>query len=440
MPSPGSITTQRRPADSVAVTLRAYPYPFRSILAICSDLDGTPDAYAYWQITEFLNTTKATAMGPGLGLEVGNSIFFDMPAGQFSYWNADAAGREMVRGLIRSGYIDCLHSFGDLATGRSHAGKALEELARHDCWLEVWTDHSRAATNFGPDIMKGKGDLPGSDAYHADLTCQYGIRYIWRGRVTSVVGQQVPVSFAGIARWRHPFASAKTVAKEVAKHLLARCGNRKYAMHAANAVIRCDLLRDGQSIIEFMRSNPHWRGVGDGATAVGLAEVLTTRFLDRLVLREAVCVLYTHLGKRSGRPTPFDRRTVWALRHLAERYRAGRIHVLTTQRLLRYLTVRDALRFDASLQDGCLRIEILPDAEIPGRPSALTGDDLGGLTFYVPDAPRYEVRLGGARLQDVRLNPPDHTGRRSVTVPMRRLEFPDTLRPRRGGLVALSNV
>jgi hypothetical protein len=49
------------------------------MLAIRSDLDGTPDRHVYWEIMRFLNTTETTAMGPGVGLEVGNSTFFDMP-------------------------------------------------------------------------------------------------------------------------------------------------------------------------------------------------------------------------------------------------------------------------------------------------------------------------------------------------------------------------
>ena len=39
-------------------------------------------------------------------------FYFDMPPDQFAYWNTDDAGREMVRALIRSGHIDCFHSFG----------------------------------------------------------------------------------------------------------------------------------------------------------------------------------------------------------------------------------------------------------------------------------------------------------------------------------------
>ena len=61
------------------IQLRPFPYPYRAMLVICSDLDETPDRNVYWQIMRFLNTTEMTAMGPGVGLEVGNSIYFDIP-------------------------------------------------------------------------------------------------------------------------------------------------------------------------------------------------------------------------------------------------------------------------------------------------------------------------------------------------------------------------
>ncbi len=77
---------------SANVQLRDLPYPYRAMLAICSDLDETPDRNVYYQIMRFLNTTEETAMGPGVGLEVGNSVYFDMPPNQFAYWNTDDAG------------------------------------------------------------------------------------------------------------------------------------------------------------------------------------------------------------------------------------------------------------------------------------------------------------------------------------------------------------
>src|SRR2546430_6889020 len=108
-------------------------------------------------MSRFLNTTERTALGTGVGLEAGNSIYFDMPAAQFSYWNATDGERARVRALIRAGYVDCLHSFGDLADTRAHAGRALDDLARHGCSLKVWIDHAVAPSNFGADIMHGSG-------------------------------------------------------------------------------------------------------------------------------------------------------------------------------------------------------------------------------------------------------------------------------------------
>jgi len=67
---------------SADVRLRQLPYPYRGMLAICSDLDETPDRHVYWEIMRLLNTTETTAMGPGVGLQVGNTICFDMPPDQ----------------------------------------------------------------------------------------------------------------------------------------------------------------------------------------------------------------------------------------------------------------------------------------------------------------------------------------------------------------------
>ena len=121
-------TRENSPGAPPAALARPFPHPCKAALAICSDLDETPDADTYFELMRFLNTTGETSMGPGVGLEIGNSIYFDMPPGHFSYWNTSEENRERIRVLIRSGHIDCLHSFGDLATTRAHAVRALEEL------------------------------------------------------------------------------------------------------------------------------------------------------------------------------------------------------------------------------------------------------------------------------------------------------------------------
>jgi hypothetical protein len=326
-----SLATQ--PLD-LAPGTATFPHSYQAALAICSDLDETPDAATYFELMRFLNTTETTSMGEGVGLEVGNSIYFDMAPGQLSYWNASEKDRERFRELIKSGHIDCLHSYGDLAATRAHAGRALEELERHNCRLTVWVDHAVAPTNFGADIMKGHGDEPGHSAYHADLTFAYGIRHVWRGRVTSIIGQGRPCSFKGIADWKHPVASLKTIAKEAAKQVLARCGSGKYRLHAANRLLQSVRLRDDSPVGEFLRCNPHWNGVSANDTGWGIGEVLSERFLERLAARGGTCILYTHLGKLGCGKRQFDAPAIEGFRRLAGYYRSRRILVTTTKRLL----------------------------------------------------------------------------------------------------------
>lgn len=401
------------------VSLRRIPYPYRAILAICSDLDETPDRHVYLESMRFLNTLATTSMGPGVGLEIGNSIYFDMPPDQFSYWNTDGHGRSIVRDLIHSGHTDCLHSFGDLATTRDHAARALDELSRHDCRIEAWVDHAVAPSNFDGDIMCGHGDVPGSKAYHADLTCDYGIRYVWRGRVSSVLGQEVPRSLRGICNSQHPMVSARTVVKEGMKGILAYLGNMKYAMHGPNRILRGAQLRDGHKVYEFLRSNPHWGGVSRGETADGLAEVLIEPMLTRLIERQGVCLLYTHLGKVKRREEPFGPLTRKALRLLAKFYHEGKILVTTTRRLLGYCRAVREVAISTTVERDSIRIDVSTGGQ------ALSLADFNGLSFYVSDPWRTRVTLNGREVFGLKRNGSDHTGRLSVSIPWNALEFPD---------------
>jgi hypothetical protein len=408
-----------RPAAAAALSVlpRLVPYPYRAMLAICSDLDETPNRRVYREIARFLNTTATTEMGPGVGLEVGNTIYFDMPRSQFAYWNTDDAGRALVRALIGSGHVDCLHSYGDLATTREFAARALEELTRHDLRLEVWIDHATAPSNLGADIMRGRGDVPGSPVYHADLTLQYGVRYVWRGRVTSVIGQDVPRRVAAVFDPRHPAQSLPTVAKELVKGAAARAGSRKYSMHSANRVLQRVTLRDGQQAVEFLRMNPHWGGVSRGETADGIAEVLTDRVLGRLVASGGISILYTHLGKVTRRDQPFSAGARAAWRRLAAYARREDILVTTTRRLLGYCDAVQQVRATLTPGNGVDTLAIDADG-------ARRRDDLQGLTFAVRDPDRTAVWVGGEPLARVQRNPARGTEPASVTIPWTRLEFP----------------
>lgn len=394
--------------------VRKIPYPYRSMMAVCSDLDETPDKDVYFSIARFLNTTRKTPMGNGVGLEVGNTIYFDMPKGQFSYWNTDDAGRSMIHDCIQSGHIDCLHSYGDHAAKRTDAQRAIDALVRQNCRLEVWIDHATAPTNFGPDIMQGQGDLPGSDAYHADISCAFGIQFVWMGRVTSMIGQEAPWSLKGILNPRRKAGSCKTILKELAKGVLAAMGSAKYAMHRQNRLLRETRLRDGRHVLEFMRANPHWGGVSCGETADGIAHVLVPAVLDQLVRREGVCILYTHLGKVSDRNLPFSADTVKAFRRLADYYLRGKILVAATHRVLKYSRALRQLSLKCRRQGGHSKIDI--ETSYP--------NDLDGLTVYTPEPEKALLRINGREVGEVIRNPPDHTGCASVSLPWKRLTFP----------------
>lgn len=402
--------------ENHGVSLRRIPYPYQAMLAICSDLDETPDEHKYFEIMRFLNTTQTTAIGPGVGLDIGNTIYFDMPPGQFSYWNTDDKGREMIRTLIKSGHIDCLHSFGDFATTRTHAERALYELSKYDCPIEVWVDHGTAPSNFGPDIMCGQGDVPGSVVYHSDLTLDFGIQYVWRGRVTSVIGQDISRNLGGIWNCSHPIASTKTLAKESIKGLLSRFGFEKYAMHGSNELLWKIKLRDNRPVYEFMRSNPHWRGVSCGETADGLAKVLVEPMLRRLMERGGVCILYTHLGKTEERDELFSEKTIQTIRLLARFYSEEKILVSTTRRILNYCLLLQGIDLLISKDKEVVNIELVSN----GR-----SDDISGISLYVQDPEKTRVKLNGHEVKNLKCNGPDHTGRRSVSTPWRNLDFPE---------------
>jgi hypothetical protein len=396
------------------------------MLTICSDLDETPDSTVYRDIARFLNTTGPTTMGPGVGLELGNSIFFLMPDNQFSYFGTDDAGRDMVRAMIRSGHVDCLHSYGDHARTRQHVQRVLGELDSHGCRLTVWVDHSKSATNFGPDIMVGSGDVPTSAAYHADITLQHGIQYVWRGRTTSIVGQDAALTMrrvAAVLRRRHPIASTRTMAKQLVKLWLGTRAHPHWQMHALNRVCRPATLRDGRRVWEFMRSNPHWAGPGRGDTADELGDVLTSNMLDSLVRSEGVCVLYTHLGKVRNPRCPFGRSTQAAFRRLAGMRDSGQLLVTTTRRLLRYLTVRDHLHLEARRTGGRVMISIgRVDDPVFGAfvPSP---EDLIGLTFVVDRCEVVTLSLAENEIIDCSVVHAE--GKTMATVPWTPLVFPD---------------
>ena len=400
--------------ERYGLALRSVPFPYSAMLAICSDLDETASLDCYLQSSKFLNTEATTRFGKGVGLETGNTMYFHMPEGELSYWGTTDEGRAAIRALIRSGHIDCLHSFGDSALNRQQVKQCLAELERHECRIEVWIDHAVAASNFGADIMRGQGDLRDEDIYHADLTLAHGVKFLSRGRVTSMIGQDARKSLRGIVSWGHPLLSVKTLVKEAVKIVLGTLGHKKYVMHGSNKLLRSVTLRDGQSAIEFLRANPHPLGVDQGENAFGLGEVVTRRFLDRLAARQAKCVLYTHLGKRIDENKGFPEHTVEALRELKRRNETGEILVTTTQRVLNYAQMMEGVSW---------QVETTPDG-LDLFLDARGTSDFQGLSLESPSETRVRLFVGGERVPLQSDECPLRAGRIVWYIPWRKLAYP----------------
>jgi hypothetical protein len=182
-------------------------------------------------------------------------------------------------------------------------------------------------------------------------------------------------------------------------------------------------LRDGRCALEFIRCNPHLGGVSSSDTADGLGDVLTPKVLDLLEERRGTSILYTHLGKARDRKRPLRGKTVVALHNLAERVREGRILLTTTRRLLDYANTRRSHGFRV-IREGdwaLVFIEGPKGGETTGREAGVPD----GLTFYADDPEKTRLYFNGRELSDLRRNPPDGTGCRSVSVPWIPLRMPE---------------
>ena len=400
----------------MSVSLRRYPYPYRAMLAICSDLDETPNKDIYFETARYLNTTEDTLLGKGVGLEVGNTIYFDMPEHNFSYTNTDDDGRTKIHQLIDSGHIDCLHSFGDFVKNRESIEKYWNLIQSGKRNIEVWVDHAQAPTNLDNDIMEGQGAEKGKEAYHSDLTVQSGIlKFIWKGRVTSCVAQNSSRSYRSLFNKNEIKASLKTIALEFIKGWFARFCSEKYAMHKDNKVLRKTTLIDGTEVNEFMRCNPAWGGVSCFDQARGIHHVLTKKVLDTLVDKEGCSILYSHLGKVHSAAEPFTNETRQAFELLAGYNHNNSILVTTTRRLLGYNRTINELVFKVKKELNETNIYLT---------TAYSGEDLNGLTWYVDRPELTNLYINNVKYIGLVINNKSENEQASVSIKWDSLIFP----------------
>ena len=429
---PSNTSAGMAPA-SKGVGLRAFPYPYKAALTICNDPDDTKTTQEFVDVQRFLNSKKLTPLGEGLGLEIGNSFYFYDDERHFSFYTHEERAQRVIIDLIRAGYIDCLHTYGDAATSRAQILRGLDVLRTLDCTLQVWVNHNGSRNNLGRkfeylfDRAPCQGDTPGSPVFHADVTLDYGIRFAWVGATTRVIGQSPkhPSSlFSTVADFDHLPSSTLSVAKEWRKKMLGSRGDKRYTLHNRNDLMQVMELETGQKLHEFIRYCHHPKGVRFGSTAQGLAQVISPRMLEQLKAVQGYAIVYTHFGQRNGSAELLPPGSQAALRQLEQEYREGHVYVTTTAKLLNYHHAFRNARWSYETVNGwtSVRIDHLEDP-IFGK-SPVNWQQLQGITFYVPDKNKAEVYVQGCCVPGLQRNCSDESGEQSVTIPFVPLEFP----------------
>jgi hypothetical protein len=395
------------PVNPRHAEVRPLPYPYLAALALSNDSDFC-SMELFEQFMRFVNGTRRTAFGEGLGLELSASLFFYSPPGrQFSYYDGlDAAAppgpnASRLDEYLRAGWIDTNHAYGDFdgAGGfvRAHAERALERLHTLGVRLPAYTNHGdfRNVQCLGAEAPHHEGDRRDSPAYHSDLLLRSGTRYF--SSSSHISGD---VSFEGhAAPWPEPGKPS----------WFARIAPRNPA-----PLLTPVELRDSGRMVAFNRR----RGTAFNAPNLSsLAYQVGSIPLERLYRERAVVVLYQHLGvlHRSGRKcTSATVEAVRAMPHLLAPFRLmkresdeGRLWVPAVHRLLTYVEMIG-------------NVEIRKEAEQFDIDSkGLVGDPrryFAGLTLYCHPRVEPRVRCRGIELP-LRHNGPDESGRYSVSLP-----------------------
>jgi len=374
--------------------IRKYPYPYKCALTICNDIDDC-DLNTFLQIHLFLNSTKDTKYGKGLGLDIGDSfwLYSNFPK-DMAYFrglsNTCSSTSEIIADFIREGYIDCLHSYGNMFMKNITREKwrklimgGLNRLRNKGSFVNTWINHginSIGGNLYARNHPNFCGDDPNCVFYHTDILKNYGIRYVWLNELTDVLIHEVTLNKAIFAVSKE---MAINIGKNIFKLILGK-SRRFSGITSVNSLIEQVILRDGNKFLKFKRFHIGSGSLWNGANREGLVRQLGAPVLKKLIAREGTVIIYTHLGKtdRLSNNPIFDKKTVKSLRQLAKKFKSGEIFVTTTSRLLNFILIRNSLLWKEHISgDGFINIvlEYINDPLDGKRKIRL--NDLKGICF-----------------------------------------------------------
>lgn len=336
---------------------------------------------------------------------------------------------KLIDYMVQAGYIDCLHTWGNFSQKggfeRNMAIQAAKELASKGMQVCVWTNHGTlhdfqniGYPGFGdlPELVANDGTRIRSLEYHADLSVDYGIRFVWTGDLTDTVGQDRPLRMFESLFGDKGYTKSHRLFLSGLKALIKRMFQKSIPGYLVqnNHLIFIDRLRDGQKILKFKRFGSWKRNHADD-----LSHLISPEVLRRLKSEAGYMVLYVHLGK--GNLTTDSKA---ALENLKNEFKNGMIYVTTTSKLLNYNLCNRFLKWNSQEEGGETRISIKGVADPVRGDYQPSFEELQGITFYTSNPEKTLLYLNRDKIEVIH-NPPDMTGRKSIMIPLKPLGEPD---------------
>ncbi|HRH38949.1 MAG TPA: hypothetical protein PK760_11415, partial [Flavobacteriales bacterium] len=257
----------------------AYPYPAKAWLALCSDPDNT-------LIEDWRELDKV--IWKELGLPFADMLFVR----SFNLNIPEQVNLHTHPEILNEHPHDSIHTWGDYVWSgpksfeRVDAVEARETLAKLGFKPTVWVDHSMFMGNmlhnhrYGsmPTITDASGHVYTNPLYTLDIVKRIGVRYLWDGTITPVLGQDRKLSVWGTYRERNN--SLNTALRSYVKHLsgdLLGVGKAFRQQYKDNSAYRAHRFPDGNVFYIFQRY-----GIWQDADIDGLANLLSQGRLSRL--------------------------------------------------------------------------------------------------------------------------------------------------------------
>ena len=401
--------------------IRKFPYPYKCAFSISSDIDNASSLDFFVQFMDFLNSEKQTIYGPGLGLEVGNSFWFfnGSKSEQLSYFDGltdkETSFAPIIRLYLKSKHIDTLHSWGNFDRGgfkRYYAEKGTEVLNKYNFNIPVWVNHG-INLNYQKvgDYPSMYGDDPTHSCYHTDLLSESGFEFIWTGKVTHIIGQNGRENFSILSK----LLLQKIVKKLKYQHV------KDPIYDDDNNLIKPLLLKDGNKKWEFIRFINSWGNAGDLDFYEFVGQI-KARNLKRLIKNQGIMILYTHFNENLGATIPMN--LIERLGFLKKMVNRKEILMGTSSRILKYWEVSNYIKFEVQDLEDKVIILINDTMYSPVGKQSLTSFHLNGLTFYINISKPHKIIFKNKVCRTI-LNPPDYTGKQSISIPWQKLEYPE---------------